>query len=245
MEDRVANVLASIGFNKNEIKVYLDLLKYKNSSALEISKRTGIHRSNTYDAIRKLIAAGFVSETIEEKKRVFNSMEPEKIKYYLKQKENEVDEILPFLKNIPRPKNDPESISIEKGIFSVRESLYDLLKLNKTINVYGASQAAYTFVGEGFLKEYHKERIKKKILMRHIYDETAIDRVKYLNKLNFTEAKYFSKRYFTITATFICNDCTMIVVFSNPLTIIKIKNKEVSEAYNKYFDILWSRAKIP
>lgn len=245
MEEKTNLVLEKIGLNKNEIKIYLDLLKFKNSSALDISKRTGIHRSNTYDALRKLIELGFIAEIVEEKKRLFSSMDPDKIKYYLKQQEKELDELLPYLKGITCEKEEIENVSIKKGVFAVRESLYDLLKLNKPINVYGASTASVNSFGEGFLKEFHTERIKKKILMKHIYDESAVERVKYLNKLNLTEAKYFPKKYFTIAATIVCDDITLIVVFSNPLSAISIKNREISEAYNKYFELLWRQAKIP
>jgi HTH-type transcriptional regulator, sugar sensing transcriptional regulator len=245
MEDKVNQVLGKVGLNKNEIKIYLDLLKFKNSSALDISKRTGIHRSNTYDAIRKLINIGFIKEVVEERKRSFSSIDPEKIKHYIKQQESEVDAVLPYLKGISSEKKDIESVSMIKGVFAVREALSDLLKLNKTINVYGASNASVNALGEGFLNEFHTERIKKKILMRHIYDESSVDRVRHLNKLNLTEAKYFPKKYFTIAATNICDDITLIIVFSNPLSAILIKNKEIAEAYNKYFELLWKQAKIP
>jgi len=245
MEDKTNQVLEKIGLNKNEIKIYLDLLRYKNSSALDVSKRTGIHRSNTYDALRKLIDLGFVSEEVEEKKRIFSSMDPEKIKFYIKQQEKEIDDLLPYLKGITSEKGDSESVSLKKGVFAVREAMYDLLKLNKTINVYGASTNSVDSFGEGFLKEFHNERIKKKILMRHIYDESAVERVKHLNRLNFTEAKYIPKKYFTIAATIICDDITLIVVFGNNLSAIVIKNKDISDAYNKYFELLYRQARIP
>lgn len=245
MEEKINQALEKIGLNKNEIKIYLDLLKYKNSSALDISKRTGIHRSNTYDALRKLIEIGFITELIEEKKRFFSSMDPEKIRYYLKQQEKELDDLIPYLKSIACEKSETENVSIEKGIFAVRESLYDLLKLNKPINVYGASTKSVEILGEGFLKEFHSDRIKEKVIMRHIYDEDSIERVKHLNKLKFTEAKYFPKKYNTVAATILCDNITLIIIFSSPISAILIKNREISEAYNRYFELLWRQAKIP
>jgi sugar-specific transcriptional regulator TrmB len=245
MEEKIIQVLELIGLNKNEIKIYLDLLKHNNSSALDISKRTSIHRSNTYDAIRKLINNGFIIETLNEMKKSFSAVEPERIKHYLKQQENKVDEILPYLKEITKVKKEEDNISMIKGVFAVREALYDLLKLNKPINVYGASMTSVNLLGEGFLKEFHAERIKKKIFMRHIYDQTAKERVEYLNKLDYSEAKFFPKKYFTIASTNLCDDIVMMVVFSNPLSAIIIKNKEISEAYNKYFEILYRQAKTP
>lgn len=244
MEQRINQVLESIGLNKNEIKAYLDLLKHNNSSALEISKRTGIHRPNTYDTLRELINKGFVKEIVDQKKRLFTAMNPEKLNEYLKNQVLELNDIMPALKMFSSETPEQENVSLEKGIFSVRESLRDLLKLNQPINIYGASQVSVDSFGEGFLKEFHKERIKKKIIMRHIYDETAIERVRYLNTVPFTEARYLPKKYSTIASTAICGDTVLLIIFSSPFSAIKIKNKAIADTYNQYFELLYRDAKV-
>tara|TARA_Y100000296_G_scaffold84834_1_gene119224 strand:+ start:10164 stop:10352 length:189 start_codon:yes stop_codon:yes gene_type:complete len=59
-ENKVIGVLESIGFSKNEISIYLDLIRIGKSFAGDISKRTEIHRSNTYDILEKLLEKGIV-----------------------------------------------------------------------------------------------------------------------------------------------------------------------------------------
>lgn len=244
MEEQIHPVLESIGLNKNEIKIYLDLIGRENSSALEISKRTKIHRSNTYDAIRKLIEKGFISEVIEERKRLFKAMNPEKIKDYLQQKQQEVDLIVPLLKSVTIEDKGEEEISVVKGTFAIREELKDVLKHKCDINVFGASREAVETFGLGFLKGFHGERMRKKIVMRHIYNEDAMDRVRALNKMKYTEAKFFNKKYNTIASTLICGDTVLMIVFGNPPTAIKIKNKIISEAYSNHFQLLWKQGKV-
>ncbi|VVB77638.1 HTH-type sugar sensing transcriptional regulator TrmBL1 [uncultured archaeon] len=244
MEEKMSKFLELIGLNKNEIRIYLDLLKYRPSSALEVSRRTGIHRSNTYDALRKLMNIGFVSEVIKQKKRLFSAMPPENIKDYLTQQEGELETMLPYLTNLCKTeKEEEDEFSIAKGVFAVRESLNDLLKLNQPIYCYGVSTEAINAFGIGFLNEFHKTRIKKGILMRHIYDETAKDRAKKLNKMKLTEARCLPKKYETVASTNICDNTVLITVFSNPVSSIKIKNKELANAYTRYFEILWKQAK--
>jgi HTH-type transcriptional regulator, sugar sensing transcriptional regulator len=246
MEGKVVQILERIGLSKNEIKIYLDLAQQDSSSALEISKRTQIHRSNTYDAIRKLIERGFISEIIEDKKKLFRAKEPEKIKDYIKQQEQEVESILPYLKMFSSEDNrEKEGVSTAKGTFAVREALHDLLKLNKQINVYGASIKSIDAFGLGFLKDFHAERIKQKISMRHIYDADAIERTKYLTRMKLTEAKILPKKYYSIVSTNICGDTVMFLIFSNPASAIIIKNKSIAEAYSNYFEILWKQARVP
>jgi hypothetical protein len=136
-------------------------------------------------------------------------------------------------------------VSLTRGQFAAREVLNDLLKKNATINVYGASREAVEAFGEGFLEDFHKRRAKKKILMRHIYNIDAIKRIDFLNKLEYTEAKFLSKKYDTHVSTQICDDVVILIIFVNPVSIITIKNKEIADTYNKYFELLWSKAQNP
>jgi sugar-specific transcriptional regulator TrmB len=246
MEERIHGLFESIGLNKNEVKIYIDLLKNKKSSVLDVAKRTKIHRSNIYDALRKLIEIGFIIEVIEEKKKLFRVLEPEKILEYLRQKELEVKTITPYLKQLTSEDDGQveEEIAISKGIFAVREVLKDLLKIGKTINVYGASQESLDVFGLGFLKEFHNERIKKGILMRHIYSQDAKKRVNELNKMKVTEAKYFSKKYFSIASTNVCGDTVTLIIFSKNPHAITIKNPIIAESYNRYFEILWQQGRV-
>ena len=157
--EELKKILGLIGLNFNAIEIYLDLIKNGTSSALDISKRTGIHRSNTYDTLRELKKVGFVSEILEEKRKLFKASNPEKIKDYLKQTENELDLILPKLNEISLKENNEREISVSEGILSLRNSLKELLKENKEIFVFGASVRAFESLGLGYLDEFHKERI--------------------------------------------------------------------------------------
>ncbi len=244
MEDKIIATLRLVGLHKNEVEIYIDLIGHRNSTALEISKRTRIHRSNVYDILRNLVEKGFVYEILEEKRRLFKASEPQKIKEYVKREEEEVDEIMPLLQQYTNQTEEQEGVSIGKGVFAVREALIDLLKLKKPINIYGASQIAINVFGPGFLKEFHSERMKQKITMRHIYNKEELKRVKRLNKMRFTEAKYFSKKYDSFVSTNLCGDTVIIILFNHPVTVITIKNQKIADAYNAYFEILWKQAKV-
>lgn len=246
MEEKINQVLESIGLNKNEVKIYLDLIRYSRSSALDISKRTHIHRSNTYDAIRKLIDRGFVNEIIEEKKKMFKAVGPEKIKDFVRQQELEIDSIIPMLNQFCSfSENNGSTIMTCKGIFALRESLADLLNKNQDIYILGAPHQIINTLGLGFIKEFHRIRIKKKIQMNHIYNQDAMDRIKVLNKMKYTEARCLEKKYQSSVVTTICGDTVLLYIFTNPVTTIVIKDQAVAESYRNHFLALWSRAKVP
>ncbi len=242
-QEKIEQLLKSIGLNKNGVKVYVDLVKSGPSSALNISKRTKIHRSNTYDVLHGLIEKRFVKEENYNKKRLFNSMEPEKIKDYLKQKEKEIDLVILQLKTLSSDNHSEAEISITKEAFAAREMLLDLLKIEQPINIYGAPSNAPEIFGNGFIEDFHRKRIRKKITMKHIYNQNAKERIKELNRMPFTEAKHLGKKYDTHVSTNICGDVVVLIIFSNPVSVIKIKNKEIAETYKNYFELLWNKAK--
>lgn len=242
MEEKISEVLSSIGLNKTEVKVYLDLTKSNISSALDISKRTKIYRANVYDTLRRLSERGFVKETIKDNKKAFQAIEPEKIKDYLKQKEQEIDFIIPKIKEFANNKKESESVTMMKGIFSMREALSGLLELGQPINILGISQKAIEKIGEGFMKEFHKQRIKKKVLIRQIYNENAEDSIKELNRMENTEARFLPKKFESLVSTSVCGDTVIMAIFNDNISVIEIKNKDIASAYNRYFDLLWNHA---
>lgn len=243
MEEKVETLLASVGLNKNERKVYFDLLLHGKSGALEIATHTGIHRTNVYDSLRELEAKGFVFEVIEEHKRLFSAGDPEKIKDYILQIASDADSLIPQLKLMQRTDSEKESILMSKGLFALREDLTHILDLNEPIFVLGASNMVVESFGPGFLKEFHKKRISKKINMNHIYDEDALDRIAHLNKMKYTSAKYLPRIHDSVVSTVICFDVVMLIIVTEPIYVIKIKNKKIADSYRKYFDVLWSKSK--
>jgi len=243
-EAKIIDVLEFIGLHKNERLIYLDLLKAGPSTAVDIAKRTHIHRPNTYDALRKLMEKGFIAQTKTLQKNLFKAMDAEKIKDYIEQKKNDVISIIPTIKEFSKTVTFKEEIQINKGVFAAREAMLDLLEMNKEILVFGAVKQAVDVLGFGFLKEFHKKRMKKKINMRHVYNADAMDRIKYLNKMKYTQAKYLPKNYDAVVLTLICGDTVLIIIFSTPLSIITIMQQEIAETYRRYFEVSWKHAKI-
>jgi sugar-specific transcriptional regulator TrmB len=246
MEDHIREVLKSLGLNRSETDVYLDLVKNNASSALEISKRAGIHRPNTYDALRKLISRGFVREIIIGNKKGFQSLEPERLMEYFKERQKEIEGIVPKIKEISRGALEKDNVSLSKGMFSLRRALFTLLEQNQPIDVYSIPSKVMNTFGEAFcnLKDFHKERVKRKILIRHIYSQENPEITEKLCKMKCSEARHLGKKVDHLVNTIVCGDTVLTIIFSEPISIIEIKNKKISESYHHHFDTLWNRATV-
>jgi sugar-specific transcriptional regulator TrmB len=84
--------LLKLGFNKNEAKVYLALIKFGKADAREIINETKFHKNIVYDNLEKLIDRGLVSFIMEGKKRVFQVNSSDSLVNLFEEKASEIDE---------------------------------------------------------------------------------------------------------------------------------------------------------
>ncbi len=240
---KIQTTLESIGMNKNEILIYLDLIKTNDSSAHEISKRTKIHRPNVYDTLDKMIKKGIVTSSIENNKKIFYPIEPKNLLLYLKQKEYDLEKILPEIEKIHNNPPEKRKVEMAEGIRAFRIIFNNLLEKKEEIFVYGIPKDAAEKVG-GFINDFHEKRIQKGIIMKHIYNQDAGRRIKYLNEMPCTEARYLPSTYDTNIMTMICGDTVLLTFWEEPIFTIIIENKTIAKAYKQYFEIFWEEAKI-
>ena len=243
MEIEMAEILRSLGLNKNESNIFLDLIVHRPSSPLEISKRTHIHRSNVYDSLRTLSERGFIKEIVEDGKKIFKAVHPRKIKEYLIQKGQELDILIPDLISASSDGSGESNIFLSQGVFAFRNAMMDLLKLGQPINTYGLPEGFENVLGKGFLDEFNRKRVKHKILHKYIHCLEKSGIAAASNKHNYLEVRNLSKKYNSLVNTNICGDRVVIVLFGEIISIIEIINQDVANSFQKYFQILWSHAR--
>ncbi|MEK6864078.1 MAG: helix-turn-helix domain-containing protein, partial [Nanoarchaeota archaeon] len=71
--------LTASGLTKAEARIYAALVELGKAQAGILSRKTGIHRRNVYDALERLIEKGFASFIRENNKRFYMASEPQKI----------------------------------------------------------------------------------------------------------------------------------------------------------------------
>src|SRR3989344_6093480 len=151
------------------------------SRIMEISLKTGVYRTNIYDCLERLIEKGLVNYINREGKKYYQASNPNKIKDILKDQEQKFNDILPEMIKFKQSSHNKELAEIHRGMKAVRMTLCEFLRKRSPILVYGIPKIALTLL-EDFIYIYHKKRIKKRVIMKHIYDEDATKRIKELNK---------------------------------------------------------------
>ena len=233
-------VLEQLGLTRIEAKIYLTLLDLGPSLAGQISRKSGVHRRNVYDATERLIEKGLIGYIRQNNRRYFEATDPTRLLEILKEKEEKVDEIFPVLKARYDSVKEKQETVFYKGRAGLKTIFEDQLNIGKEILILGASPLA-TEILRFYFKWFDKRRAKKRVWVRIIFDESVRKNV---DEIPLSKIRYLPKKYGSPTAINIYGDKTAIILWSeeNPIAIV-IKNKEISEGYRKYFELMWKIAK--
>ncbi|MEK6848646.1 MAG: helix-turn-helix domain-containing protein [Nanoarchaeota archaeon] len=235
----IEKALETLNLSKTEAKVYLALLQIGETPVGQLAKKLQSHRTNVYDSLNNLHEKGMVSFTIKNGTKNFKASNPDTILSIFKTKEAEIAEAISEIKSISRNVEESEAY-FSQGINSAKQAMLDTLNSGEVLIFTIPKKAAENL--EAFFSEYHKQRIKKKILLRQICNQEITEHLAKLKKLPLTKARFLSAKYDSPVSTIISGNKTTLIIWTNPVSVITINNPEVSAAYRNYFDILWESA---
>ncbi len=246
-------ILEEIGLTKSEIKIYLALLKIGQTTTTKLIRESKIHPSKAYEILDKLIQKGLGSYVIKANKKYFSASEPEHLKEFLREKqrkikkqEKEIIKLLPELKAIKKTGKDIIKSEIYEGLNGIK-SVYEkiLLTLNagETQYIIGAPKIGNELL-EGFLLDWHKRRIKKRINCKYIYDSNVKDYGIIRERMSLTKVKYLPKKIVSPVWIEIFKDYVMIGhIKSHNAILFLIQDKKIAKSYLDYFKLIWNLAK--
>lgn len=245
--------LKKIGLTGGEIKLYGSLLELGESTKTELAKKSGISPSKIYDVANRLIEKGIISSVKKNSVIHFSAANPEKIKDYLTQKQEEIEEdkilvdsMLPMLLAKYQKTDEKTDVEVFYGWEGMRTAFNDIIKtLNKgEFNyIFGAGKGINDKQADIFFSQYYLKKKAKGFGTKIILNEglrtnkqrTGIFRES-PNQLRFLDHE-------TVSEINIYKDKTLIIILLKKPIVIRIKNHEVAKSYKKFFDTLWKQSK--
>lgn len=226
-----------LGLTQNEALVYKALLENGPSLAGLISRKTGLHRRTVYDVTEMLIKRGLIGYMVKNNRRTFEASSPSRLLEIIKEKENLVNDAMQEMMMHYKKTMEKQETNFYKGKNGLKTVFEDQIETGKEILILGASPLAYEIL-QFYFKWFDKRRKEKKIKTRIIFTE------KEKIKIPFAEVKYLPQKYSSPLAVNIYGNKVAIILWSkeNPWAIV-IKQKEISEGYKKYFELMWKMAK--
>ena len=239
-------ILEEIGLTKNEIKVYLALLKHGKTTSGKLVSETGIQVSALYYCLDNLIKKGLASYSMIANKKNFQAASPESLIQLIDTRKKHLEAMLPELKAIQKESEERIQTNVYegyKGFKGIYDRLLRVMKKGETYYVFGARQ-----IGDRtnetlnlMLKNFHKQRDKAGIKVKIIFNKDIEKEIKKVAK----EFKYMNFRFSDIkTNSFVLIYDHRIVnfLYTDRLIAIETISKDVYESYKDFFEEMWKTA---
>jgi len=242
--------LKYFGLKEKESGVYLALLKSGPSVANKLAKKTNLLRTTVYDYLDTLIEKGFATYTIQGGKKYFQAINPEKLLETFEEKkqleENTLRLLVSQLQKIGNTEEKEVKVDVFEGKEGMKTAFNQILRAKPKVMIsYGSSGSSYKLLPI-FMEQWHKQRIKQKMLLKVIYNNvpSSYERVQKGPKLGLAEVKIFPITNFSLMGTIIYGGTVLLTFWDSELPVaITIQSKEMSKNYKDNFEILWKNAK--
>lgn len=241
MTEDTEKQLQEFGLPNTEAKVYLALLELGKSQAGAITKKSGVNRTNVYDALERLIEKGLVGYVTENNKRMFEAVNPEKLKEILEEKQVKLSSIIKDLKQRYSAGKTEEDAYIFRGKKGMKSVFEDILKEKKELLVYGA-ESRFKEMFPFYQKHWNDKRARLSIKVKMIYNE-KVREVKKKEQLKLLEMRFLPETYDFPSTIMIYADKVVTIVWTETPFAFLIKSKEAVKSNCNFFELLWKIAK--
>ena len=249
--EEIAGILKKVGLTEQEARIYLTLLKLKESRTGQLCKEAKIASSNIYNLLDSLIKKGLASYKLQNNIKIFMPASPETLNELFLEKQKKLDderiEIQQLINSLKRkePVNEPYSnYKYFEGLIGIKSMWHEinsLLTKSTEERVYGTKKEGYERL-VGFYDEHHKLRnklnAKAKILFPFEDKELAKKRKNKNTEVKFSEL--------TNEAEWgVIDDMLYIQYYlSKTPRAFLIKDKIFSSTFKQVFDNAWQSAKL-
>ena len=246
--------LKKIGLTDGEVRLYDALLELGETTRARLAKKSGVSASKIYDVIGRLSEKGLVSSVRKQGRLHFSAANPARLQDYLEQKNVEIERerqliaaMLPALG--ARYKKTDEGTDIEvfygwEGLKTVFLSLENSMSKGDESLVFGASLGKNPEQADIFFRQ-HQQRVEKRgYRVRIIFNEdmrSRKDRYKYYVRHKIHGIRFLHTQ--TFTELYIYKKSVLFLMLLEKPIAINVKNREVVDSFQKFFETLWKDAK--
>lgn len=241
-------ILEELGLTKNEIKIYLALLKLGQTTTGKIIKQTKISNSRVYESINTLIDKGLITYTVQHNGKHFQATPPKTILENYNEKKKKILSLIPELEQLKNLSEiEPKTAVFEgfSGFKTAFKKIIDDCPKNKEIFILGFSEQEYATKSlRIFLKNMNRKSSTKKQKLKILLDSSVKKTLgKDRQKEKYTEVKYMPKGYISPSAMDIFEDYVYIFLWEEKPFVFMIKNQRIADSFKQYFNFLWKIAK--
>lgn len=243
---KLLELLERLGLSEKESLVYLTALEQGETTALNISKASGVKRSTVYTVIDDLKKRGIMAEVFKGFKKKFVAESPRNLQQILEDNREMLEDHMQELLNLyafPTAKNKLKSVEGAEGI---RYAL-DLMLSDIEVGDYYLVMANFETLHEllpKFLPKFLERRAKYNIKIRSIAQDGPKGNAYKQNQKFYNDTVKIFPKNIKFSANVVLTPHRVILPQLKPYTgALIIENKQVVATMLQLFEIVW--ASIP
>jgi sugar-specific transcriptional regulator TrmB len=220
--------------DEKEAKIFSSLIKLQQASVNMLMKKTNIERRTIYDILERLIQKGYARYVYENNVKTYSPTNKEVL---LESLQKNVDNFKNLMSQFDSFNNKESHVELFNGIEGVRMVFNEIVASRTTHYAFGDVSKFVEQTGfdtQKFLARLERQNAREKI----IYAEG-----KKAFRIKNGEYRFLKKELVPPTPVIICGNITFLFMFSDPILIIRIDNKEITSSYMSYFETYWKLAK--
>jgi len=239
----IEQALEQWGLSTKEIKVYLAGLELGAVAVQDIAKKTGIERTNVYSILERLIHQGLFTETEKAGKKYFIAESPEKLILKLKERQKDIETVLPELKSIYNLMPNKPKVRFYEGEEGIRALYDDTLESDGAILAFTAWDKLVAAMPR-FWDDYVKRRVERGIHIRAVGPKSKeAEYYRNRGKQDLRDLRYTPEGFNFSTEVNIYNNKVAVMTFGKERIGILIESKEIANTWKVAFEIIWRIAK--
>ena len=236
--------LEKIGFTQNEARVYVALLDLGESPTGPLIKKTGLHRNIVYESLDQLARKRLVRETVQKGKKCFAILDAEPL---IHAAEAELETAKMIVEEV-RKKATVQAPRVmvyegQDGWQTAYRRVFKHLHRGDQIVAFGAGADRWVNAMGDLFIPYERFCREYKIQYHMIAYEWQREELEAHQSNLLTKIRYLPEKIILPANTEIFPDRVFIQIYSDPVVLIEIVSKEVTEGYLQHFQSLWKVAK--
>ncbi len=241
------SVLENAGLTKNDAIVYLALLEKGASTAGPIMQKTELQNSALHRSLNSLIQKGLVAFVMVGKNRLYQPEPPRQLIEFLKEKEKDLEEIIPLLEKklvLEEVTYSTEMFVGKRAMFSAMTGLISDAKKGEeylSLSMIEPHQDKEVF---DFFRKFYWIRHEKGLLVKIMANKRAKplwDKQYTSEQLRFLHTRYTDFEF--PQGVIIFRDTILLTQWGEQPSAVKIKNEKMANNFKKFFYEFYKKEK--
>ncbi len=245
----ITNYLGKLGIEPDSVRVYLELVKQGYSSALQLSKATGISRTQIYRHLEVLQSHGLTSAEQLSYGTLYRPMPIENIEGLLANREAETAAIrrnlsgmAAALQAIAGGSGPKATVQHYYGPAGIKQANWNITKADKEFKVFEVAHIS-SHLDLAFARRHRERCIEKELTSYDLTNDTVV-RAKDMEPFepSRTFLRHIDPTVLTINYEIVLYNQVVTLLDYNEQMAVEINHPALSAMITQLFDAMWAQA---